>query len=123
MVDDDQLTLSHLNEHMAFNGTKKFPHNDLPAFQQSHGIRFGAHVNAYTSYDETVYMLEVPTDRDGVLARGLQVLSDFGGGMTLDPKEIDKERGVVLEEWRGRLGVGSRLQKIQDPAIYGESRY
>jgi zinc protease len=120
---EDQRGLAHVLEHMAFNGTAHFKPGELVAYMESIGSRFGAHVNAYTSYDETVYMLEVPTDREGVLARGLQVLSDFGGGMTLDPKEIDKERGVVLEEWRGRLGVGSRLQKIQDPAIYGESRY
>ena len=120
---DDQRGLAHLLEHMAFNGTRNFKPGELVNYMESIGSRFGAHVNAYTSYDETVYMLEVPTDRDGLLARGLLVLSDFGGGMTLDSGEIDKERGVVLEEWRGRLGVGSRLQTIQEPAIYGDSRY
>ena len=121
--DDDQRGLAHVLEHMAFNGTANFKPGELVAYMESIGSRFGAHVNAYTSYDETVYMLEVPTDRDGLLARGMQVLSDFGGGMTLDPAEIEKERGVVLEEWRGRLGVGSRIQTIQEPAIYGDSRY
>ncbi|MGE0446934.1 MAG: M16 family metallopeptidase [Vicinamibacterales bacterium] len=121
--DDDQRGLAHVLEHMAFNGTTNFKPGELVAYMESIGARFGAHVNAYTSYDETVYMLEVPTDRDGLLARGMQVLSDFGGGMTLDPVEIEKERGVVLEEWRGRLGVGSRIQTIQEPAIYGDSRY
>ena len=120
---DDQRGLAHVLEHMAFNGTTNFKPGELVAYMESIGSRFGAHVNAYTSYDETVYMLEVPTDREGLLSRGMQVLSDFGGGMTLDPKEIEKERGVVLEEWRGRLGVGSRVQTIQEPAIYGNSRY
>jgi zinc protease len=121
--DDDQRGLAHMLEHMAFNGTTRFKPGELVAYLESIGSRFGAHVNAYTSYDETVYMLNVPTDRDGFLSRGFDVLSDFAAGMTLDPKEIDRERGVVIEEWRGRLGVGSRVQTIQEPAIYGDSRY
>jgi zinc protease len=80
-------------------------------------------VNAYTSFDETVYMLDVPTDRDGVVARGFEALSDFAGGIVLDGDEIDRERGVVLEEWRGRLGAGTRMQQPQLDALFGESRY
>lgn len=120
---DDQRGLAHLLEHMAFNGTTNFKPGELVNYMESIGSRFGAHVNAYTSYDETVYMLEVPTDREELLRRGMLVLSDFGGGMMLDATEVDKERGVVLEEWRGRLGVGSRLQAVQEPALYGDSRY
>ncbi|MEQ1575774.1 MAG: pitrilysin family protein [Vicinamibacterales bacterium] len=120
---DDQRGLAHVLEHMAFNGTTHFKPGELVQYLESIGMRFGAHLNAYTSYDETVYMIDVPTDRDGVLGRGFQVLADFAGGMTLDPREIDKERGVVLEEWRGRLGVGSRVQTIQEPVLYGQSRY
>ncbi|MEQ1909173.1 MAG: insulinase family protein [Vicinamibacterales bacterium] len=120
---DDQRGLAHVLEHMAFNGTTHFKPGELVQYLESIGMRFGAHLNAYTSYDETVYMIDVPTDRDGVLGRGFEVLADFAGGMTLDPKEIDKERGVVLEEWRGRLGVGSRVQTIQEPVLYGKSRY
>jgi len=120
---DDQRGLAHLLEHMAFNGTTHFKAGELVAYFESVGVAFGPHVNAYTSYDETVYMLDVPTDRTGALDHGLQALSDFAGGMSLEDKEIDKERGVVLEEWRQRLGVASRLQGITDRAVYGASKY
>ena len=121
--EDDQRGLAHVLEHMAFNGTAHFKPGELVAYLESIGARFGPHVNAYTSYDETVYMLDVPTDREGVLERGFAALSDFAGGMTLDPKEIDRERGVVIEEWRGRLGASARMQAVHSKAIYGASRY
>ena len=120
---DDQRGLAHMLEHMAFNGTRHFKPGELVAYFESVGVAFGPHVNAYTSYDETVYMLNVPTDRAGALDHALQALSDFAGGMSLTDKEIDKERGVVLEEWRQRLGVASRLQGITDRAVYGQSKY
>jgi len=120
---NDQRGLAHMLEHMAFNGTTHFKPGELVAYLESIGSRFGPHLNAYTSYDETVYMIDVPTDRAGVVGRGFEALSDFAGGMTLDPKEIDRERGVVIEEWRQRQGTGSRVQAIQDPVLYGASRY
>jgi zinc protease len=120
---DDQRGLAHMLEHMAFNGTTHFKPGELVAYFESIGVSFGAHVNAYTSYDETVYMLDVPTDRMGALDHGLQAMADFAGGMSLTDAEIDKERGVVLEEWRQRLGVASRLQGVTDRAIYGQSKY
>ena len=120
---DDQRGLAHMLEHMAFNGGKHFKPGELVAYLESIGARFGPHVNAYTSYDETVYMLDVPTDREGVLTRGVEALSDFAGGDTLDDQEIDKERGVVIEEWRGRLGAGTRMQEPQMKALYGASKY
>jgi zinc protease len=120
---DDQRGLAHVLEHMAFNGTAHFKPGELVAYLESIGARFGPHVNAYTSYDETVYMLDVPTDREGAVDRGFAALSDFGGGLALDPKEIDRERGVVIEEWRGRLGASARMQEIHAKAIYGESKY
>jgi zinc protease len=80
-------------------------------------------VNAYTSFDETVYMLDVPTDRPGYVDRGLLALHDFAAGMSLLPEEIEKERGVVIEEWRGRLGAGSRLTDKQLPVLLAKSRY
>jgi zinc protease len=116
---EDQRGLAHVLEHMAFNGTARFKPGELVNYLQSIGARFGPHVNAYTSYDETVYMLDVPTDRANALERGMDALSDFAGGMTLDPKEVDKERGVVIEEWRGRLGAGTRMQQPQIEAIFG----
>src|SRR5262245_22013259 len=121
--DDDQRGLAHMLEHMAFNGGAHFKPGELVSYLESIGARFGPHVNAYTSYDETVYMLDVPADRDGALARGFEALSDFAGGDTLDDKEIDKERGVVIEEWRGRLGAGTRMQEPQMAALFGDSRY
>ena len=80
---DDQLGLAHVLEHMAFNGGAHFKPGELVKYLESIGARFGPHVNAYTSYDETVYMLEVPTDREALLSRGMQVLSDFGGNLRL----------------------------------------
>jgi zinc protease len=108
---------------MAFNGTAHFKPGELVSYLESIGARFGPHVNAYTSFDETVYMLDVPTDRPGVLTRGFEALGDFAGGITLDASEIDRERGVVIEEWRGRLGAGERMQEPQLRALFGDSRY
>ena len=99
---DAQQGLAHFLEHMAFNGSRHFKPGELIKTLESTGARMGPHVNAYTSFDETVYMFEVPTDKEGIVEKGLQALADIGGGLTLDQKEIDKERGVVIEEWRGR---------------------
>ena len=121
--DDDQRGLAHFLEHMAFNGTENFKPGELVTFLESIGARFGPHVNAYTSFDETVYMLDVPTDRPGYVDRGLLALYDFAAGMSLAPEEIEKERGVVIEEWRGRLGAGSRLTDKQLPVLLAKSRY
>src|SRR5262245_33974416 len=120
---DDQRGLAHVLEHMAFNGTAHFKPGELVSYLESIGAQFGAHVNAYTSFDETVYMLNVPTERPGVLERGFEALSDFASGLSLDPVEIDRERGVVIEEWRGRLGAGTRMQEPQMKAMFGASRY
>jgi zinc protease len=120
---DDQRGLAHMLEHMAFNGTAHFKPGELVSYLESIGAQFGAHVNAYTSFDETVFMLNVPTEKPGVLERGFEALSDFASGLTLDPGEIDRERGVVIEEWRGRLGAGTRLQEPQMKAMFGASRY
>ena len=121
--DNDQRGLAHFLEHMAFNGTQNFKPGELITFLESIGARFGPHVNAYTSFDETVYMLDVPTDRPGYVDRGLLALHDFAAGMSLLPEEIEKERGVVIEEWRGRLGAGSRLTDKQLPVLLAKSRY
>ena len=121
--DNDQRGLAHFLEHMAFNGTENFKPGELVNFLESIGARFGPHVNAYTSFDETVYMLDVPTDRPGYVERGLTALHDFAAGMSLLPAEVDKERGVVIEEWRGRLGAGSRLTEKQLPVLLANSRY
>src|SRR3981189_46707 len=120
---DDQQGLAHLIEHMAFNGSAHFKPGELVSYFERLGARLGPHVNAYTSFDETVYMLDLPTDQGDVVAKGLTALADFEGGLNLDPVEIDKERGVVIEEWRGGLGAGSRVRDKQIPIIFYNSRY
>ena len=121
--ENDQRGLAHFLEHMAFNGTQNFKPGQLITFLETIGARFGPHVNAYTSFDETVYMLDVPSDKPGYVDRGLLALHDFAAGMNLAPDEIEKERGVVIEEWRGRLGAGSRLTDKQLPVLLSKSRY
>jgi zinc protease len=90
---------------------------------QSLGMRFGAHVNAHTGFDETVYELQIPTDNPSVIDRSLLVLEDFARNVMFDPDEIDKERGVILEEWRLGLGAGERIQDQQFPLLLKGSRY
>jgi zinc protease len=120
---DDQQGLAHFIEHMAFNGSAHFKPGALVAAFESIGARLGPHVNAYTSFDETVYMLDLPSDQASIVANGLTALADFAGGLTLDPVEVEKERGVVIEEWRGGLGAGSRIRDKQIPILYAQSRY
>src|SRR5215471_10046801 len=120
---DDQQGLAHLIEHMAFNGSEHFKSGEVFSYFERVGARLGPHVNASTSFDETIYMLELPTDQGDVVAKGLTALADFAGGLTFDPKEVDKERGVVIEEWRGGLGAGSRIRDKQIPIIFYNSRY
>ena len=120
---DDQQGLAHLIEHMAFNGSANFKPGELVSYFESLGMRLGPHVNAYTNFEETVYMFELPTDRPEVIARGLTALSDIAGRLSLDAGEVDKERGVVIEEWRGRLGASSRISDKQLPIVFHESRY
>jgi zinc protease len=120
---DDQLGLAHLIEHMAFNGSEHFKPGEVISYFERVGARLGPHVNAQTSFDETIYMLELPTDQGDVVAKGLTALADFGGGLSFEPKEVEKERGVVIEEWRGGLGAGSRVQDKQIPIIFYKSRY
>ena len=120
---DDQQGLAHFLEHMAFNGSRNFKPGELIATLESTGARMGPHVNAYTSFDETVYMFQVPTDKPEIVQKGLQALADVGGGLTLDPKEIEKERGVVIEEWRGGLGAAARIRDQQIPVLFYKSKY
>jgi len=121
--DDDQLGLAHFVEHMAFNGTEHFEGNDLISFLESLGSQFGAHLNAYTSFDRTVYILHVPTDDPEAFAQAFVVLRDWAGGLRFDGEEIEKERGVVLEEWRRSLGVGARTRDATIPWLYHGARH
>ena len=120
---DDQQGLAHLIEHMAFNGSAHFKPGELVSYFESTGARLGPHVNAYTGFDETVYMLDLPSDSTEIVSRGLTAMADFAGGLTLDSGQIDKERGVVIEEWRGRLGAGTRIRDKQIPVLFYKSRY
>ena len=120
---DDQQGYAHFVEHMAFNGTEHFAANDLISFLESIGSRFGPDLNAYTSFDETVYMLEIPTDREGLLDTGFLVLSDWAHAITFDPVEVEKERGVILEEWRLGRGAQERIRRKQWPVLLAGSLY
>jgi zinc protease len=123
LEDDDQQGLAHLVEHMAFNGTKNFPKNEVVTFLESLGMRFGADVNAYTSFDETVYILTVPTDKPEMMDRALQILEDWAHNLSFESAEIEKERGVVMEEWRLGRGAGRRMLDKIFPVILKGSRY
>src|SRR3982751_6491182 len=105
LEDNDQRGLAHFIEHTAFNGTTNFKKNDLISYLQSIGVRFGADLNAYTNFDETVYILPVPTDTARILDRAFDILEDWAHGQTFDSTEVVNERGVVLEEWRGNRGA------------------
>ena len=123
MEDEDQLGLAHFMEHMNFNGLRHFPHNEVVHYLQSIGVKFGADLNAYTSFDETVYILPVPSDNPNKVDSAFTILADWSGGALLDEKEIDNERGVVLEESRLGKGADDRLFKQWFPKYMNGSRY
>lgn len=123
LEDDDQQGLAHFCEHMAFNGTKNFKKQDIVNFLEGIGMRFGPELNAYTSFDETVYMLQIPTDKKDILEKGFQVLGDWACNISFENEEIDKERGVIVEEWRLGRGAYARIRDIQFPVTLKDSRY
>ncbi len=122
LEDDDQQGLAHFLEHMAFNGTKHFKGNEMISELQKAGVQFGSHVNAYTSFDETVYFINTPNNPE-MIEMGMKILDGWAGGLLLDGEEIEKERGVVIEEWRGNLGAGDRMRKKTFPIMLKGSRY
>ena len=105
LEDDDQQGLAHFVEHMEFEGTRHFPKQGLVDFLSSLGLGIGPDANAETSYDDTQYTLRIPTDQPGVLDRALLVLEDWAQGAIFDQSGIDRERGIVLAEWRLHLGA------------------
>ena len=123
LEDEDQLGLAHFVEHMAFNGTKNFEKNDLVHYLQSVGMKFGPELNAFTSFDETVYILTVPTDSAEILQKGFQIMEDWAHNLLFDSTEIDKERGVVMEEWRLGRGPFQRMEDKYIPVLFNGSRY
>ena len=124
LEEDNQRGLAHFLEHMCFNGTKHFPDNTLREYLESIGVKFGTNLNAYTSIDETVYNISnVPVIREGIIDSCLLILHDWADDLTLEPKEIDKERGVIHEEWRTRTGAMMRMYESSFPKMFSGSKY
>ncbi len=124
LENDEQRGLAHFLEHMCFNGTENFPGNELVTWLETKGVKFGQNLNAYTSIDETVYNISnVPTASIAVQDSCLLILHDWADGLLLLPEEIDKERGVIHEEWRSRNVGQQRLMEQMAPAMYPGSKY
>ena len=123
LEEEEQQGLAHFAEHMAFNGTANFAKQELIDYLESIGMQFGADLNAYTSFDETVYMLTVPTDSVEVMRTAFQIFEDWAHQVSFEAEEIDKERGVVVEEWRLGRGAQARMRDQQLPVILHDSRY
>lgn len=123
LENENQKGLAHFMEHMNFNGTKNFKKNDLVSYLQSIGVQFGADLNAYTSFDQTVYILPIPTTKPGNLEKGFQIIEDWAHNALLTDKDIDEERGVVLEESRLGKGADDRMLKKYFPKLAEGSLY
>jgi zinc protease len=123
LEDDNQKGLAHFCEHMAFNGTEHFQKQALIDYLESIGMRFGPEINAYTGFDETVYMLEVPTEQQDMMETAFQILEDWAHLITFDETEIDKERGVIMEEWRSGRGAEARIRDKHLPVLLAGSKY
>src|SRR5215831_15919590 len=121
--DDDQQGLAHMCEHMAFNGTTHFKKNDIVSFLQDIGVGFGSDLNAFTSFDETVYILPIPTDKAGNLEKGFQVLEDWAHNVTYLDQDIDEERPIILEESRLGKGANDRMFRKIYPRLFEGSLY
>ncbi|WP_220399588.1 M16 family metallopeptidase [Filimonas effusa] len=120
---EEQRGLAHFIEHMSFNGTKNFPKNELVDYLERSGVRFGADLNAYTSFDETVYQLPLPTKDKELLKNGFRIMRDWAQEATLDETEINKERGVIIEEKRLRKGADERMREQYWSQLLNHSRY
>ncbi|MEX2564931.1 MAG: insulinase family protein [Cyclobacteriaceae bacterium] len=120
---ESQLGLAHFTEHMAFNGSEHFEKNELISYLQSIGVTFGSDLNAYTSFDETVYILPIPTDDEAKLDTGFLVLKDWAGGVSLKEEDIDAERSIIVEEWRRGQGPSQRMRDQYFPVLMHESLY
>ena len=120
----DQLGLAHFLEHMCFNGTTHFPGTSLREYLERIGVKFGENLNAYTSVEETVYNISnVPVNTPGAIDSCLLILHDWSNDLTLAPKEIDKERGVINEEWRTSMGAGQRMLEKALPVLFKDTKY
>jgi zinc protease len=121
--DDDQQGLAHFTEHMAFNGTKHFKKQELVDYLNSIGMGFANGLNAATGLDQTVYQLEIPTDDTAIMNKGFLILSDWAAGVSLDADEVDRERGVIIEEWRGGQGADQRMYDATRKVMFAGSKY
>lgn len=121
--EDDERGLAHLIEHMAFNGTKRFAKNEIVKYFERIGMRFGDGLNAYTSFEETNYFLEIPLDDPTILETSFQILEDWSRGVSFDPAELEKEKGVIEEEWRLGRDVNGRRRDVILPVLFNNSRY
>ncbi|MCH7397298.1 insulinase family protein [Belliella sp. DSM 107340] len=123
LEDDDQAGLAHFTEHMAFNGSKNFEKNELISYLQSIGVSFGGDLNAYTGFDETVYILPIPSEDEEILRKGFLVLADWANGVLMEDEDIDGERGIIVEEWRTGQGYSQRIRDQYLPVLLHESKY
>ena len=124
LEEDNQRGLAHFLEHMCFNGTEKFPGNGVIKYLEGIGVKFGADLNAYTSIDETVYNIDnVPVSVTGAIDSCLWILHDWAGALLLEDEDIDKERGVIHEEWRQRNTAKQRMMEAATLKMYPGNRY
>src|SRR3954465_14343808 len=123
LEDEDQRGLAHMVEHMAFRGTKAFAGNQISSYLESVGMRYGPDINAFTSFDETVYMITIPTDTAAIVDKGFQILSEWAHNVAFEPSQIAKERPVVIEEWRLGQGAENRMQNKWFPVLFTGSQY
>ncbi|MBL1408240.1 insulinase family protein [Sphingobacterium sp. C459-1T] len=123
LEEENELGLAHFLEHMAFNGTKHYPKNELVSYLQKMGVKFGADLNAYTGFDETVYQLPIPSDKPENISSAIQIMRDWAQDIAMEEDEIEAERGVILEEKRLRKGVQDRVQNLTLPILLNHSRY
>lgn len=121
--EDEQRGIAHFVEHLAFNGTERFAKHEIVDFIEKIGMRFGADLNATTSYNETIYKLQVPLDDESVTDKAFMIVRDWADGILFEEEEIEKERGVILEEWRARKGLRMRMMEAQIPYLYHDSKY
>ena len=123
LEDDDQRGLAHMVEHMAFRGTRRFPGNQISSYLESVGMRYGPDINAFTGFDETVYMITIPTDTAAIVDKGFQILSEWAHDLSFDSSQIEKERPVVIEEWRLGQGAENRMRNKWFPVLFTGSKY
>lgn len=121
--EENQQGLAHFVEHMAFNGTKSYSKNEVISFLESKGVKFGADLNAHTSFDETIYKIAINTEQPENIDKAIDIMANWAFDITFDSLEIEKERGVIIEEWRSKQGAENRLRDQYLPVLFHESRY